>query len=118
MGNENCSNKVKELAGNNKSVRDLASRFEHVNVNVAKVVDEGFDEVDCRIAPPANITSIPQSRDDSSEQFKASVSKELFTREYTQCNSIKFATTTGHESRLRTRTDNSDSVNSIRKDVN
>merc|ERR1711874_358817 len=78
----------------------------------------GVDEVDCRLAPPATNTSVSQPRDDSSEQLKASVSKELFTREYTQCNSIKFPTTTGHESRLRTRTDNSESVNNSRKDVN
>lgn len=109
---ENNSNSAKE--NNINSVRNLASKFENVSVSTTKP-EAGQDEVDSRLAPPA-----PQpSREEVTERQRV-VSKEMFTREYTQCNSLQFPSHSGHESRLsssyRTRTEHSESVNASNKD--
>ncbi|KAK7084317.1 hypothetical protein SK128_019597 [Halocaridina rubra] len=107
------------------SVKNLASKFENASLNgPQKPVDT--DEVDCKIPnqqlQPSNretdrsgAPSLPQVT-----REEVSLSKELFTREYTQCNSLQFPSHSGHESRLsssyRTRIENADGVNTNAKD--
>ncbi|KAK8737211.1 hypothetical protein OTU49_004385 [Cherax quadricarinatus] len=98
------------------SVRNLASKFE--SVSMTSKSDCGSDEVDSSVAQPP---AAPQqsTREEISERQRT-VSKELFTREYTQCNSLQLPSHSGHESRLsssyRTRNEHGESSNGICKD--
>ncbi|XP_045623549.1 filaggrin isoform X2 [Procambarus clarkii] len=121
-----AKNEVKEndCAGSRDSgttsVRNLASKFE--GVGITNKSDGGSDEVDSSAAPSvAGSQQPPQqpTREEISERQRT-VSKELFTREYTQCNSLQLPSHSGHESRLsssyRTRNEHSESVNGSCKD--
>ncbi|XP_042228459.1 uncharacterized protein LOC121870649 isoform X2 [Homarus americanus] len=99
------------------SVRNLASKFENVSM-ISSKTEVGTDEVDSSTAPPPAVTQQP-AREEISERQRT-VSKELFTREYTQCNSLQLPSHSGHESRLscsyRTRNEHSESANGSCKD--
>ncbi|XP_066988927.1 uncharacterized protein DDB_G0290301 isoform X1 [Macrobrachium rosenbergii] len=114
---QGSQNEVKETpTETTNSVKNLASKFENVNISgTPKPVD--MDEVDNRLTvqhPPATST-----REETSE-CQHTVSKELFTREYTQCNSLQFPSHSGHESRLsssyRARAEHCESTNTSGKD--
>ncbi|XP_071514640.1 uncharacterized protein ec isoform X3 [Panulirus ornatus] len=93
------------------SVRNLASKFENVAMNTCKG-DNRADEVDGNVSLPPTATQL-STREEMNER-QQTVSKELFTREYTQCNSLQLPSHSGHESRLsssyRTRTEHSEST--------
>ena len=69
----------KEEQTSSEIVQKLAAKVED-SLNI----EGGVDEVDCKVATSK----------------VGSLNKELFTREYTQCNSLTFPSQSGHESRM------------------
>ncbi|RXG71908.1 Inactive ubiquitin carboxyl-terminal hydrolase 54 [Armadillidium vulgare] len=94
---DNPTQQIETETGNiNTSVKSLTSKFENTKI-------DGVDEVD----------SAGAYQNQNVSELKPALSKELFTREYTQCNSLTFPSQSGHESRLTsgyrsTRTDAGD----------